>query len=337
MSVSVVLIPGVMGSELFLPQRPRNITSQIWWYRNKSAQEVVTALLEEPNLEVGDLVIDPVLGFEKGYREIIDLLTAECEADGRTFIKWPYDWRKDIHLTAELLRDQLRKIDSDELILVAHSMGGLVARLLIENSSPGDEVVSRIKKLFLVCVPNFGAPLALFRVLGFDGLPAGVMPGYEFKRLSSRPILYPSPYQILPAPGVKRFKDMTGARIDSLEVMKLFPDVFSQVGIEALRRTQNGLDVARKPSSLAYFLIGGVGENEETISSIEVISDEPGADSPLSRVFGSGDGTVPEWSALPIQFNQHEGVQSQAIPNVTHSGIFGDKDFKDYLSRNLFA
>lgn len=336
MTANVFLIPGVMGSELLLPGDQSEDERRIWYYRGKSAQEVVDALLDEPNLTVGGLVKDPLLFIEAGYAVVESFLAKNCKKASMSFFPWPYDWRKDIHVIASLLHRQLRDTKGD-IFLVAHSMGGLVARLLLETYPSNDSVVSRIKKLFLTAVPNFGAPLALFRVLGFNGLPAGVMSGERFKRLSSRPNLYPTPYQLLPAPGVNRFKDSNGGRIDSLEIMALFPNDFIPAGVDSLRRVHDELGLFRKPESTAYYFAGGVGEKQETIISIDVLNASPGAKSPLSRVFGSGDGTVPEWSSLPIEFNQYPGVEFCKIPDVSHTGIFEHPDFQKFLADNLLV
>src|SRR5262249_30480830 len=84
----------------------------------------------------------------------------------------PYDWRKDNFEAAGRLADKLDEIvtihgNNSEISLVAHSMGGLVARAYLESGSfdnrPGHPAV---KLLLTLGTPHRGAPMALLAALG---------------------------------------------------------------------------------------------------------------------------------------------------------------------------
>jgi len=67
-----------------------------------------------------------------GYKE-----NSLNEAKPTLFI-FPYDWRVDNNLTAELLKEKIRLVKeitgASKVDIIAHSMGGLVARSYVESS-----------------------------------------------------------------------------------------------------------------------------------------------------------------------------------------------------------
>ena len=64
---------------------------------------------------------------------------------GKTFIDFPYDWRRDNRVAARQLSEvalaalhEQRKENPDaKLVLIGHSMGGLVARYFLECLAGG--------------------------------------------------------------------------------------------------------------------------------------------------------------------------------------------------------
>lgn len=73
----------------------------------------------------------------------------------------PYDWRDPVQETGQRLFDFLREKHTEPVVLVCHSMGGLVARA-IAALDPGRQVV---KKVITLGTPNLGsyAPFSLIR------------------------------------------------------------------------------------------------------------------------------------------------------------------------------
>ena len=90
---------------------------------------------------------------EKGYTEGIDLF------------EFPYDWRKDMEVSSEKLglfiQDILDKTRHNKVILIAHHLGGVVAKSLIMRTS----IHKNIEKLFLLGTPHHGAPKYLSLLL----------------------------------------------------------------------------------------------------------------------------------------------------------------------------
>ena len=126
----VLVIPGILGSDIRMPHE--------------------SAI---PFLEKGDLVLDPVL---HTYDELVLSLIDHYGASG--VFAFPYQWRQDNTVTAQELKERIayikevtghRKVD-----IVAHSMGGLIARHYIES----DEYAEDVDQLIMLGTPNRGAP-----------------------------------------------------------------------------------------------------------------------------------------------------------------------------------
>ena len=91
------------------------------------------------------------------YKETIDLLTSADYVLGRDLFVFPYDWRKDIRATADLLDQKIESVKqqtgSKKVDILAHSMGGLVARnYLIEPKN-----AIKVSKLITLGTPHLGA------------------------------------------------------------------------------------------------------------------------------------------------------------------------------------
>ncbi len=121
--IPTILIPGIMGS----------------WMNGENG------------------VLDPILhtydnlwqAFQQaGYEEGVDLFA------------FPYEWRNPNTYTAELLKNKIEEIKADcgcdKVNIVAHSMGGLVARSYIEGAGYANDV----DQLIFLGTPHQGAPSA---------------------------------------------------------------------------------------------------------------------------------------------------------------------------------
>ena len=127
----VVLLPGIMGSVLELGNEvvwPGSVGNLLW-----SEYKQMDKLLK-PELKATDVIRS--FSISEQYGSLIrDLGTCGFHEAGPkpTLFVCPYDWRKDNALAAGVLAD---KVDAavamhgadTEVSIVAHSMGGLVAR-----------------------------------------------------------------------------------------------------------------------------------------------------------------------------------------------------------------
>jgi pimeloyl-ACP methyl ester carboxylesterase len=198
MTPVVVFIPGIMGSELSLGGEviwPGPVTSLIFAYKKMDQ-------LLSPDLVATDVIRS--YSFSTQYQALIDdLSTLGFGEDARTLLVFPYDWRKPNEQIAERLAEVLDTVPGlhgpdAAVTLLAHSMGGLIARHYLESGRFKDRPgFGRVRRLIALATPHRGAPLALFRILGQEKLlwlSAG-----QIQQAANDP-RYPTPYQLLPPP-----------------------------------------------------------------------------------------------------------------------------------------
>lgn len=105
----------------------------------------------------GVWVIDPILHV---YDNLIDTFKANGFIEGITLFTFPYDWRQSNVLTAQELKNKINEVQSicgcEKVDLIAHSMGGLVARQYVQSDSYDNDV----DQLFFLGTPHLGAPKA---------------------------------------------------------------------------------------------------------------------------------------------------------------------------------
>src|SRR5262249_48229867 len=133
MTTVAVLIPGIMGPELRLDGElvwPGPIHSLVLPYRKMDK-------LLNPDLTATDLIRS--YAFSLQYQALIDDLGELGFREGdRTLFVFPYDWRKSNEQAAARLADLLDRVIEfhgmdAEVNLIAHSMGGLIARYYLES------------------------------------------------------------------------------------------------------------------------------------------------------------------------------------------------------------
>ncbi|MEO1676947.1 MAG: hypothetical protein AAFU80_02180 [Pseudomonadota bacterium] len=326
----VIFLHGIFGSRLSASDGEEVWPPTASEYIRKAYRR--TDKLLDPGLLVTDIirrasccdVYQPVIDdFEKiGYSE---------NADGEvgTLILFNYDWRKDLRSTSDSLAETLDTLAPDaEIRLVAHSMGGLVCRDLLESGRYSVRSwFPKVRALITLGTPHMGAPLALLRAAGLDG--AMGMSASDVKRLAgdSR---YPSAYQLLPPPGTAYVRDVNegedkGFVVDTFNQGFITSHGLSAANMQANRDFHAGLDlVQRRPSHVDYYLFAS--STEETLNRFQTAS---GQLLPLKDRRG-GDETVPAASAAS-PFASTEFVAG------AHGKIFRDVSLRNRLYRLLGA
>lgn len=103
----------------------------------------------------GEWVIDPIF---HTYDDLIATLEANGYEKEKDLFTMPYDWRESNVLTALKLRNKINEVQAvcqcDKVDLVAHSMGGLVARQYIQS----DKYENDVDQLIFLGAPHLGAP-----------------------------------------------------------------------------------------------------------------------------------------------------------------------------------
>ncbi len=141
----VIVLPGILGSKL-------KYKGEIVWGQFSTLPKMLDERYFD-TLGNLDLVLEPV-GLVSGARILPGLALVDGYAQflpwvektfglvhSETLFEFGYDWRQDIRKTAQLLKsfavEVLNRVRSDinpgaRLILIAHSMGGLVSRYYVE-------------------------------------------------------------------------------------------------------------------------------------------------------------------------------------------------------------
>ena len=322
-----IFIPGTMGSRLQTPQG-----DEVW---PPTVLETQTSYKRIDQLSRDDLIVTDIVrkvwcvGIYKPLIDQFDEIGFKEGATGQKRLKaFAYDWRKDIVDTADLVAQELEAAaaaGAKSITIIAHSMGGLIARLVLESGLYANKPwFSKITGFIALATPHLGAPLALARVLGLDS--ALGISGPDFKTLAGD-IRYPSGYQLLPAPGEAACWDIATPLLEPLDIYDR--GVAKRLGLntkllDRARFVHDTLAKGSVPKHVRYFFFAGTGH--DTVTRINMSS----AEAILTTSDDAGDGTVPMWSALP------RSLQKQLVVG-DHSGFFTGKIFSAVFYRLLGA
>lgn len=237
----LIIVPGILGSRLV-----NRINNEVVWESALRSKTDDLALPVSGDLRANrdDLVARDVIESARllrrapeiyVYRELVEALenqggyrrgnweTPSADGDTDTFYLFAYDWRRD---NVESAQELIRKIESLKAKLnrpdlqfniVAHSMGGLVARYaamygaqeLAENQAVTWAGARHINKVFLFGAPNLGSADAFASLLDGYSIREGLRRRVPlFRNLTKKDAFtIPSLYQLLPHGAALRFLD----------------------------------------------------------------------------------------------------------------------------------
>lgn len=297
---AVVLLPGIMGSQL---TSVRGIT-KLLWINPKVFLRGESSYLElnedgsrdlHPEIEVVGTALEKMT-----YLKIALTLRREVE-----LYEFPYDWRRPIEWSGDLLHRCLERwADGDpekQFTLVGHSLGGLVSRAYLALHPRAAE--QRVSRLIMHGSPQFGAAQTIQNFYEGNRLMeiAGLL--NSDNKLRHFLLNMPSAYQLLPAPpelfpGLRPYPanwDLYDASAWRLEGVR-------QDYLDAGRRFHQLLAGLDQPDAAQVEIIQIAGCHLETMVEaqrrftpedrfeLQPLWMEEGAD--------SGDGTVPLWSSV---------------------------------------
>jgi hypothetical protein len=335
----VVLLPGITGSVL-ADKKGREVwapSAGAAWRAITSLGHSVTGLeLAGDDVDDGvsatrlvpDVTLVPGLVKIDGYSRIQDYLARQLGLEaGRNFHAFPYDWRRDNRVSAKRLESQamdwLQRWRTDSgnadarLVLIGHSMGGLIARYFIECL--GGWRVTRT--LMTLGTPHRGS----LNAVGFlvNGMKKGIGP----RGLDLSPLLrsLTSVYQLLPIyPCVDAGGGAALLRVADAAAHGALPHVDASRAGAARTFHQEIQDAqATNARDTAYsdhgpVVVPVVGIEQPTAQSAHVAG---GAVELVNAYEGEdmgGDGTVPRVSGTPIELGD---AKREVYAAETHGAL----------------
>ncbi len=291
---NTILIPGLLGSLL---ASTRGLSAMLWFN---------PAILMDGHLNLMDLAADgrsdrspdvdisPV-GIEKmTYLELIRTLAAHTR-----LYQFPYDWRRHIESNADLLHESVCRWNQADperrYTIVAHSMGGLVARTYFARYP--HEAERCIDRVIMIGTPYNGTPSIMMTFTEEQH------PGRLVNRLNEQNDMLgftanlPSLYQLLPPPPeLYRPEWVYPFDWDIYDAPAWGLPWIRQDYLNDARALHQVLD-ATDPQ---IEMIGIVGCHQRTVDRVSLNPDNPEA--PLTFYYeengtSSGDDKVPIWSA----------------------------------------
>lgn len=231
---TLVLVPGIMGSSLQASGVdhsgvPR--TEVIWGER---LVDVLATLAMDPAiLAIEQVVATSVMRevrlgrarLSELYGPLMDYCCQPWGLDlveGKNFWSFPYDWRADLRVTASRLHAFVSQLPPP-VYIVAHSMGGLVTRLML-NGNPS--ATPQIGGVFQIASPVAGSSKAfvsLRRQLQLNPMADAIWDYFHSLDLTKQGKLtraigsMPSLYQLLPPESAKILLMSGGAMTSAVD------------------------------------------------------------------------------------------------------------------------
>lgn len=329
----VVLLPGIMGSAL------EKNGSTVWDVSTGAAGRAllsgggsIKALALAGDADTGagvtashllqDVHLVPFFWKIDGYSGLSRFIQAKLGVTpGEDFFEFPYDWRLDNRISAQRLAnaaaswlDQQRRRHPDaRLVLIGHSMGGLVARYFIEVLGGWRDT----RMLITLGTPHRGSVKALDFLA--NGLRKRIGP-ITLLDLSALIRSFPSVHQLLPiypcvgktAHELQSLEHIDRTEIGSLDIQR------ARSGIAFHREIERAVEANRKDAAYGYRLLPVVGTYQPTFLSAVLSGDGV---APLQTYKGEtmldGDGTVPRLSATPIELSKAKVETFVACPHAS--------------------
>lgn len=345
----VVLIPGIGGSSLSHQGKP------VWDFTPGAFLRGVFSLGksidrlrldgDDPDADdlgdgvvatrlLPDLHIVPGLEWRiDGYSHIARQMIEQFGCvPGDNYFELPYDWRRDNRVAARTLarsahgwlqrwRDKSGNTEA-KLILIGHSMGGIVARLYLELLDGWRQTRSLI---------TFGTPY-LGSVNALDFLANGFRKGWGpfVVDISDTLRSFTSVYQLLPSYRCMRGADGAWLPLDGVDWTgtAVDPDrVAAALRMHRDLRTQ--VDSRRSSGDEGYEIRPVAGDYQRTMWSASLQNGVVTTSFLRSLEEEGGDGTVPKVSALPHEYLA--AGTNVAYVSQAHASLQNDKAVLDHV------
>lgn len=345
----VVFLPGILGSALEKDGKAVWDTSAgaIWRALisgGDSIRELALETPDDPSLDdlgdgivatklIPDVHIVPGLWKIDGYTKLMKSIKKAFGLKyGKNAFPFPYDWRRDNRVAARKLKRSVERWlgawrkhqPGARAVLVAHSMGGLVARYFLEVLGGWEYVRALI---------TFGTPYG-GSVKALDFITNGYRPGVGRLRLDLSPVLrsFTSIYQLLPT---YECVATDGGTLCEIRRVPSLPHIdYGQVAAALAFHDEIADGVRWRSDRAEPRIIPVVGIEQPTLQSayfadgkVHVLRTRNGKDE-------SGDGTVPRVSAVPFELLDAE---REVYAAEAHGSLQNRDSILDHLRGVLSA
>lgn len=324
----IVIIPGITGSVL---QRNR---SDLWAISGKAAWNFVTSMgnsIQYLRLDGDDHTIDdlgdgiratdliqgthfvPGLTKNDGYTAIARRIQNEFDVTpGENYFEFPYDWRRDNRVAARQLEKFINQhlpqwrdasgAKNAKVILISHSMGGLISRYYLEVLGGWQ----KCRALITFGTPYRGSINALnYLANGYKQL---------FVDLTDVMRSFTSVYQLLPIYKIVKVGDQYQRVAETDNIPNLLKNK-AEAALKFHRQIEEAqeINVKDEQDQNKFLIIPYVGTKQKTYQSALLLDEELkiswGVPPEIGDEGDSGDGTVPRVSATPIEFDINQKLK----------------------------
>ena len=231
------------------------------------------------------------------------------------FVPFPYDWRLSNRASATALKRTVEPIlerfraqsgnSEAKLILIAHSMGGLVARYYVDVLG-GHEVT---RKVITLGTPHRGALNAL------ESLVNGVKEGFGPLKINLTEMArsMPALFQLLPeyaciesASGLKKTTEVSVPGVSSVHVadaMRFHEELRTGAAAHASKYEAHPILARTQPTATTARIVDG---KVETLRTFE--GRDEGGDGTVPRLSASPYGVAPDSATLRYVMEKHGGL-----------------------------
>lgn len=274
----VYILPGIMGSQLGFVRGGRRPNDILWL----DPIDIAFGRLTKLKLDGGSKVV--ALG-AMNYTYL--KLTLALRKAGFDAVLLDYDWRRDLATLGKLLAERLDADGRDDVAIIGHSMGGLVARAALRQAAG-----KRVTQLIMLGTPNAGSLAAVQSLRGTYSVVRKIAmidlrhsAEYLARHVFSS---FPGLHELLPANRSVSDLDLFDAA--SWPTAGPGPD-------PALLNAAAGLEQRLAPADARFTMV--VGCNRTTATGVALRPDGKGGDFEYEYSL-QGDGTVPiELARLP--------------------------------------
>jgi hypothetical protein len=296
------------------------------------------------------------------------LTTSGCDTTQRDnnpdLFLFPYDWRQSNATSAAALKDFMgcvRKFYTGPVVLVAHSMGGLISRRYILDN-PGYS--NGVNQLVTVATPWLGAPKLINAMLTGDFVPSIVMTNATVKKVvptmfGPRELAPSQAYYFLAKPPLyENGADLNGNHnhydvYGPADVNALFDTLYpgnAAVTADSLAfHANHGQDDWSDDSSKVHYTviygvqkedrtIGRIVAHQQTVCAVLVVYNECHDEDVISTIVTQGDGTVPVVSTARqgngLDLNSPDPNHEELVPLFSPNESSDDLFEHDGLMRN---